>query len=163
VLCHVNAAYNLARWLLADANDAEDAVQEATVRAFKNYGSFRGENAKAWYLAIVRNTCMNVLKAKNRRAEMEVDEDHAFERAADRELRPDEACERAFDAASIQRAIEALPATWRETIILREFAQMRYREIAEVATVPIGTVMSRLARARERLLELLVGDGGDIP
>jgi RNA polymerase sigma-70 factor, ECF subfamily len=160
VLCHVRAAYNLARWLVGNDHDAEDAVQEATVKALRGFGGYRGGDAKAWYLAIVRNTCMNLLRARSRRAEFETDADEAMDYVAAKAPGPDEMIEKAYDAEQLRRAIEALPATWREMIILREFEQLSYRELAEVASVPIGTVMSRLARARDRLHELLSQGAG---
>lgn len=150
--CHVPAAYNLARWLVGNDHDAEDAVQEAKVKAFRSLASHRGPDTKPWFLAIVRNTCMNLLRQRNRRGEFEEDPPDLL---ASPDPNPHEVAERAYDAGRLRRAIEELPATWREMIILREFEQMSYRELAEVASVPIGTVMSRLSRARERLHELL--------
>ena len=154
MLCHISAAYNLARWLLGDPNDAEDAVQESTIKAYKAFASHRGEDAKPWYLAIVRNSCTNLLKARNRKQDFEREEDETMP-IPDPCDRPDVAMEKAFDAGRLKGAIESLPASWKELVILREFELMSYKELAEVTGTPIGTVMSRLSRARSRLLDLL--------
>ncbi len=160
VLVHVNAAYNLARWLVGNDHDAEDAVQDASVRAFRAYGSYRGGDTKAWYLAIVRNTSMNLIRSRNRRESHLAGDEDSLMNVPTRSPAPDEAVVKAYDAENLRRAIEALPAAWREMIILREFEQLSYKELAEVAAVPIGTVMSRLARARERLHDLLCVEEG---
>jgi len=159
VLCHLNAAYNLARWLMKNDPDAEDAVQEATIRAFRAFGGFRGGEPKAWYLAIVRNTAMNHLRSKNRRAEIETGDESDLADVPTPTIGPDEAMERTYDAETLRHALEALPPAWREVVVLREFEQMSYRELSEVTGVPIGTVMSRLSRARQRLSELLREEG----
>lgn len=151
IVGHIPAAHNFARWLIGNPTDAEDAVQEATLRAFKNYPGFRGGDTRSWFLAIVRNTCMNHLRAKNRRLERELDDGAALH-AAPSSL---ELLERRLESERLHRAIESLPTTLKELLILREFEQMSYAELAVVADVPIGTVMSRLSRARERLREAL--------
>ena len=146
----MHAAYNLARWLLGNDHDAEDAVQDANLKALRGFAAYRGDGAKAWYLAIVRNTCMNQLRSRRRLTTLDAEED------AEPDVgRPDLALFRAIDAERLRHAIECLPPAWREMIILREFEQMSYQELAEVAQVPIGTVMSRLSRARQRLQVLL--------
>lgn len=158
VLCHLRAAYNLARWLVGNDHDAEDALQEANLKAFRTFGGFRGESGKAWYLAIVRNTCMNLLKAKNRRLQLESDGDEVLANVVERRPGADEMLQREYDAECLRNAIETLPASLREMIILRELEQMSYRELSEIAGVPIGTVMSRLSRARDKLHEILDGE-----
>jgi RNA polymerase sigma factor (sigma-70 family) len=158
VVGHVAAAYNFARWLLNDPNDAEDAVQEATMKAIRNYSSYRGGDLKSWFLAIVRSTCMNVLRSRNRRFDHEADDQELLAEIPARTPGPDEIMERKEEAERLREAIGSLPPTWRELLILREFEQMSYGELAVVADVPIGTVMSRLSRARERLREILCGE-----
>jgi RNA polymerase sigma-70 factor (ECF subfamily) len=150
VLCHVRTAYNLARWLLNNDQDAEDAVQEANLKALRGIDGYRGDEPKSWYLAIVRNTCLNMLRSKNRRAEIELDDSAPAVAPS-----PSDLVERSYDAGQLRRAIEQLPFGWRELIVLREFEQMSYREMAEVSGIPVGTVMSRLSRARERLHRIL--------
>jgi RNA polymerase sigma-70 factor (ECF subfamily) len=137
---------------LGNDEDAKDAVQEALIRAFRGYGQFRGGDAKAWFLTTVRNCCMNVARERDRKVDYESEE---LENRLSSHETPEHFVFRSFDAEQLRRAIEALPATLRELILLREFEQMSYRELAEVAGIPIGTVMSRLSRARERLHELL--------
>jgi len=154
VLPHLDAAYNLARFLMRNDQDAEDVVQEAALRAFRFFESFRGENSRAWFLSIVRNTAFTALK-RNRMNEETV--------VFDEELHGDQippldagiALDRAQDRQEVRAAIEQLPAEFREAITLRELEEMSYKEIADVAGVPIGTIMSRLARARRQLQLLL--------
>ena len=160
MLPHLDAAYNLARWLTRSPDDAEDVVQEACLRALRYYRSFHGESARTWLLTIVRNTCFTWLR--NNRARQEVplfDDDHAvdaddgdgpgFGSAGDD---PETIAIESADRALLNRLIGELPLAFREVLVLRELEDMSYKEIAEVAAVPIGTVMSRLARAR-RLLQ----------
>jgi len=155
---HLDAAYNLARWLTRDSTDAADVVQESMMRALRFFGGFRGDNAKAWLLAIVRNTAYSWLKA-NRPAEI-ISPLPGAEDAFDRVLEaipapgedPEAALIRAGDKRQLDALIGALPAEFRECLILREMEELSYKEIAAVTGVPIGTVMSRLARAR-RLIQ----------
>src|SRR5260221_539665 len=109
VLCHVNAAYNLARWLLGNDHDAEDAVQEACFRAFRSFRGYQGGDSKAWFLAIVRNTSMNVIRSRNRRERIETDDEPTLMNVHDKSPRPDQAFIAAFNAQALQRAIEGLP------------------------------------------------------
>lgn len=150
VLPHLDAAYNLARWLAGNDHDAQDVTQEASLRAFRFFGSFRGENARAWLLTIVRNTFYTWLR-KNRPLEQTVEiTDEALDiedAAASTQTHLQFA-----DADAVHRAIADLPVEFREIVILREMDGFSYKEIADMADVPIGTVMSRLARAR-RLLQ----------
>jgi len=161
VLPHLNAAYNLARWLTRNDHDAEDVVQEAYLRALRFFGGFRGDDARPWLLAIVRNTCFDWMR-RNRPQEMTESFDEEMHVVIDDRETPEASLLRRADQAMVRRAIEALPITWREVIILREIEGLSYKEIADVAGVRIGTVMSRLARARAKLMELLAAPGGEV-
>ena len=157
VLPHLDAAYNLARWLAGNDHDAQDVAQEASLRAFKFFGSFRGENPRAWLLSIVRNTFYTWLR-KNRPPEGTVeisDENLDIEdfSANAKTVNPQFA-----DADAVHRAIADLPLEFREIVILREMEGFSYKEIADLAEVPIGTVMSRLARARKLLQKRLAAE-----
>ena len=159
VLPHLDAAYNLARWLLRSDQAAEDAVQDAAMRAFRYIDSLRGEDARPWVLGIVRNTCFTALE-RVRNAPRQVEFDEAEFEAALAEVQPpssDPAAElqRRDAQREIDAAIRALSPPLREVIVLREFEDLDYAQIAKIAGVPIGTVMSRLARAREKLRAIL--------
>jgi RNA polymerase sigma-70 factor (ECF subfamily) len=154
VLPHLDAAYNLARFLMRNDQDAEDVVQEAALRAFRFFDSFRGENSRAWLLSIVRNTAFTALK-RNRMDEETVVFDEELHGEQIPPLDAGIALDRVQDQQTVRAAIEQLPAEFREAITLRELEGMSYKEIADVASVPIGTVMSRLARARRQLQLLL--------
>ena len=154
MLPHLGAAYNLARWLVGSQHDAEDVVQESYLRALKFFPGFRGGNGRPWLLAIVRNTCYTWLRGNRMDAvTTELDEDMPL--ADTRDVNPEELLMAAARSELVQRALEQLPAEFREVVILRELEGMSYKEIAEIAGVPMGTVMSRLARARVRLQKLL--------
>ena len=159
VLRHLDASYNLARWLLGNVHDAEDVVQESAVRAFTSYKTFRGSDAKAWFLAIVRNGCMNRLRSRSATWSLST-EDHDV---ADCAPTPEQMAIRAWETEAAQAAIDGLPVEYREMIILRELEGLSYKEIATVTELPIGTVMSRLNRARSRLLRNLTHTEGDTP
>jgi RNA polymerase sigma-70 factor (ECF subfamily) len=150
VLPHLDAAYNLARWLAGNDHDAQDVSQEACLRAFKFFGSFRGENVRAWLLTIVRNTFYNWLK-KNRPKEIAGELDDEAMAVEDVSTNAEAINLRIADAKVVQRAIAELPVEFREVVILREMEGFSYKEIADLSDVPIGTVMSRLARARKQL------------
>jgi RNA polymerase sigma factor (sigma-70 family) len=160
VLPHLADAYALARWLTGDRADAEDVVQEACLRAFRGIGGFAGVNARAWVLTIVRHAAYAWL-GKNRSAALvmvddleAVEHQHASGAAPDSGPQtPEAALIAKADAARLEAAIAELPLPFRETLVLRDVQGLDYREIAEVTKVPIGTVMSRLARARRRLIE----------
>jgi RNA polymerase sigma-70 factor (ECF subfamily) len=164
VMPHLDAAYNLARWLAGNDHDAQDVAQEASLRAFRFFGSFRGENARAWLLAIVRNTFYTWLR-KNRPPEKMVEIDDETLDLEYVSANPEMVNPRFADADAVRRAIADLPVEFREVVILRELEGFSYKEIADLAEVPIGTVMSRLARARKLLQKRLAADfhPGDQP
>jgi len=157
VLPHLNAAYNLARWLAGNDQDAQDVAQEASLRAFRFFGSFRGENARAWLLTIVRNTFYTWLR-KNRPQEKTVEIDDETLDIEDVSANAEAANQPFADAGAVRRAISELPVEFREIVILREMEGFSYKEIADLAEVPIGTVMSRLARARKLLQKRLAAE-----
>ena len=148
VLPHLDAAYNLARWLAGNDADAQDVAQEACLRAFKFFGNFRGDKPRAWLLTIVRNTFYTWLQKNRPQSVVAIDDDELAE-IEDQTGKPG-AFHRA-DADVLRAALETLPLEFREAIVLRELEGLSYKEIAEVAGVPVGTVMSRLARARRQL------------
>ena len=154
VLPHLDAAYNLARWLAGNDHDAQDVAQEACLRAFKFFGSFRGENARAWLLSIVRNTFYTWWR-KNRPTQQMVEIDDETLDMEDPSAIAEAVNPQFADADAVRRAIADLPVEFREIVILREMEGFSYKEIAELAEVPIGTVMSRLARARKLLQQTL--------
>jgi RNA polymerase sigma-70 factor, ECF subfamily len=154
VLPHLDAAYNLARWLTSNDHDAQDVTQEASLRAFKYFESFHGENARAWLLTIVRNTFYTWLK-KNRPAEIARALDDQALAVEDVSANADNINLGLADAETVRRAIAELPIEFREVIVLREMEGLSYKEIAALSNVPIGTVMSRLARARKQLQQRL--------
>jgi RNA polymerase sigma-70 factor, ECF subfamily len=157
VLPHLDAAYNLARWLAGNDHDAQDVTQEASLRAFKFFGSFRGENPRAWLLTIVRNTFYNWLQ-KNRPPEIAGELDEEALAVEDASANVETINLRQADANTVRNAIGELPVEFREMIILREMEGFSYKEIADLSDVPIGTVMSRLARARKLLQKSLAGE-----
>ena len=158
-LPHLQQAYRLARWMTGSAVDAEDVVQEASLRAFRSIRDCSGSNPRGWALAIVRNTA-NTWLTRNRRERTpgerkdangsanELDEDADFET-------PETTLLRKATVEEVRRAVDALPAPFREVIVLREIEELDYREIAEMAGLPLGTVMSRLSRARSMLFKAL--------
>jgi RNA polymerase sigma-70 factor (ECF subfamily) len=157
VLPHLDAAYNLARWLTRNDQDAEDVVQDAFVRALRFFGGFRGGDARAWLLAIVRNTSYDFLR-RHRPQEVTDAFDEEIHSTAVQSATPETQLIRRGDQVLVRQALEQLPLPWREVIILRELEELSYKEIAEVSGIRIGTVMSRLARARARLQQLLAGN-----
>ncbi|HVV70355.1 MAG TPA: sigma-70 family RNA polymerase sigma factor [Verrucomicrobiae bacterium] len=152
VMPHLDAAYNLARWLAGSDHDAEDIAQEACLRAFRFAGECRASDGRAWLLAIVRNTAYSWLK-KNRSRPLVSLEDDELGEIEDNSSRV--TVFHSADKEVLRTAIEALPAEFREVLVLRELEGLSYKEIAEVAGVPLGTVMSRLARARRQLQDAL--------
>lgn len=157
-LPHMEAAYNLARWLTGNDHDAEDVVQESFLRALKFFAGFRGDNGRPWLLTIVRNTCYTWLR-RNRMDELATDLEEESQLADTNSVNPEAALLAAARTESVQRALSELPVEFREIVILRELEGMSYKEIAEIASIPVGTVMSRLARARARLQKLLSEPG----
>ncbi len=162
VLPHLADAYSLARWLTCDRTDAEDVVQEACLRAFRGIARFREGNARAWVLTIVRHTAYTWL-GKNRRATVVVTDDVEGIEGAEVACGPEVETERIAeaDACRLESAIERLPPPFRETLVLRDLQGLDYRQIAQTTGVPIGTVMSRLARARRRLMTMIAKDEKD--
>ena len=154
-LPHLDAAHNLARWLVRNAHDAEDVVQEAYLRAFKYFSGYQGGDARAWILKIVRNTSYSFLE-KNRPADLAVEFDEALHTADTAQPAAEAALFQSADSRMLRQALEELPVNFREALILRELEGMSYKEIADVMNVPIGTVMSGLARGRAQLRERLV-------
>lgn len=154
ILPHLSAAYNLARWLTANEHDAEDLVQEAFLRAFRAFAQFRGGDGRVWLLTIVRNTCYTWLRRERGGEKPEVF-DEEIHSAGEETGDPEELMLKNADSQLLQRALEELPAEFREAIVLRELEGLSYKEIASLAGIPVGTVMSRLARARGRLKQQL--------
>src|SRR5262249_47300090 len=154
-LPHLDAAYNLARWLARNEQDADDVVQEAYLRALKYFHSFHGQDGRTWLLAIVRNTYFTWLE-QNRTHGPAAPFDETVHSPVSAESEPVALLLRKADQQRLREALEELPAEFREVIVLRELESLSYKEIAEVANIPLGTVMSRLARARERLQQILV-------
>jgi RNA polymerase sigma factor (sigma-70 family) len=166
VLPHLDAAFNYARWLTKSDADAEDVVQDAAVRALRFFSSLRNDDARAWLLAIVRNTWYARF-AKAGRAEPHAVFDDMKDERPDDQLDPEALVIQQQAVERVHRAIEALPVDFREVVVLRELEGLSYKEIAAVIGTPIGTVMSRLARARERLLAVLdpestIGGAGEL-
>jgi RNA polymerase sigma factor (sigma-70 family) len=164
VLPHLDAAYNLARWLTRNGQDAEDVVQEAFLRALRFFVGFRGGNARAWLLKIVRNTYYTrVRQDRPRESTTAFDEEiHSGEIAS---LSPETLMLQDADGRLLRHALEELPANFREVLVLRELEGLSYKEIADVADIPLGSVMSSLSRARERLrrsLTVLVNEHASV-
>jgi RNA polymerase sigma-70 factor, ECF subfamily len=151
VLPHLDAGYNLARWLTRDSHDAEDVVHDACVRALKYLGALRGSDARAWFLTIVRNAFYDWCK-RNRPAEEVPDDGTVIDLTEDSAaIDPEQAALRSAESRLLADAVAQLPDAFREVLILRELEDLSYKEIARIANIPIGTVMSRLARARSLL------------
>jgi RNA polymerase sigma-70 factor (ECF subfamily) len=153
---HLSRAYNLARLLVGDSSDAEDLVQEAGLRAFRALDGFQGGDSKTWLLVIVRNLCYSFL-ARRRGSENVIafeEEQHSDVHAS---ATPEATLLQNTNAEDLRRAIQELPTEFRETLVLREMEELSYRELAEITGVPVGTVMSRLARARQQLRRRLAG------
>src|SRR5229473_2737619 len=156
ILPHQDAAFNLARWLLRSRADAEDVTQDALVRAFRFITGFHGTDARTWLLQIVRNACYSWLE-KNRRADLttEFDETVHLQAQGQATQTPEAAAVASNERERLMRALESLPARSREVLLLRELEGCSYKEIATITSIPIGTVMSTLARARQRLQRAL--------
>ena len=156
---HLNAAHNLARWLTRNQDDAEDVVQEAYMRAFRFFDGFdpgaTNGDGRAWLLAVVRNTCLTWLGRKTARASAGVEFNEQVHGVSGGAETAEEALVRNAKIESLRNCVEGLPVEYREIIVMRELEELSYREISEVAGVPIGTVMSRLSRGRVRLLDCM--------
>ena len=155
IMPHMNAAFNLARWLSSNDSDAQDVVQEAYLRAFKFFAGFRGGDSRPWLLRIVRNAFYDWIK-HNRREETGKPFEEGLEHAVDPSTGPDALLAERADHELLREAIGELPLEFREILVLRELEGFSYREISEIARVPMGAVMSRLARAREHLRTQLI-------
>jgi RNA polymerase sigma-70 factor (ECF subfamily) len=153
VLPHLDAAYNLARWLTRNGQDAQDVVQEACLRAFRFFDGFHGGDGRSWLLTIVRNTFYSWLQ-QNRRHEITTGLEEADE-IENHDPSPEAVLLQSVDHERLRQALEELPVEYREVVILREMEGFSYKEIADLASLPLGTVMSRLARARKRLHQYL--------
>ncbi len=153
---HLDAAYNLARWLTRNDHDAEDVVQEACLRAYQFFGGFHGTDGRAWLLTVVRNTCYTWLERNRPRQPVTAfnEDEHG---GTDPGASPPSLALRNEDQQLLHQAIEQLAPEYREVIVLRELEGFSYKDIAGIAGIPLGTVMSRLARARERLQQALTG------
>jgi RNA polymerase sigma-70 factor, ECF subfamily len=164
VLPHLDDAYGLARWVTGNRADAEDVVQEACLRALRGIGGFSGGNGRAWVLTIVRNAAYDWLRKNRSPALVHVDDLEAIERmqladdTAPAGDNPEAALIARAEEAKLEAAITSLPPVFRETLVLRDVQGLDYREIATITGVPIGTVMSRLARARGRVVAILGAD-----
>jgi RNA polymerase sigma-70 factor (ECF subfamily) len=154
VLPHLEAAYNLARWLTRNDHDAEDVVQEAYVRAFTFFDGFRGEDGRSWLLSVVRNTCYTWLQ-KHRYGERTVSLDERLHGSSNA-LNPEQLFLAKATSEELNMAVASLPEEFREVVVLRELEGLSYKEIAAVLAIPMGTVMSRLTRARARLQQCLL-------
>jgi RNA polymerase sigma-70 factor, ECF subfamily len=168
VLPHLDAAYNLARWLVRDPSTAEDVVQDSVVRAWKYFASFRGGGGQAWLLQIVRNVAYSCITAQRRSTEISLSSGTlaADEEGVDMDLPdprpgPEATVAHRQDLAVLEEALKTLPVVLRECLILREVEQLSYKAIARIIDVPIGTVMSRLSRARQALHRVTSGDDHD--
>jgi len=148
-LPHLDSAYNLARWLLRNDQDAEDAVQEAYLRAHKAFSRFRGGDGKAWFMTILRNVCYTMIKKLRAHETPEPFDEEIHQAAGEGEMQ--EAFRQKANAETLHAALEKLPDEFREIVVLHDLEGLAYKEIAAVVGIPIGTVMSRLARARGRL------------
>jgi len=154
---HLDAAYNLARWLTRNDHDAEDVVQEACLRAMRHFAGFRGDQVRPWLLQIVRHTCYSWLK-ENRPAEivaLDEGDEPWREGMAPFADEPPQLAQRKADRAQINQAIAGLPVAYREVLVLRELEDLSYKDIARITDVPLGTVMSRLSRARGLMQQAL--------
>ena len=158
VLPHLGAAYTLARHLLRDEHDAQDVVQDAVLRAWRHYDGYEGGSARAWLLAIVRRACWSARAPRASDGAVPFDEAaHSVDAA---EAEQEHAVDRALTADALRRAIDALAPEFREVLLLREVEGLRYAEIAAIVGAPVGTVMSRLSRARERLRDVYLKTKG---
>jgi RNA polymerase sigma factor (sigma-70 family) len=153
-IVHLDAAYNLARWLMHDETEAEDMVQEAYMRVASHFARFRGGDGRAWLLTIVRNSCYDRLRQKGA-SDRNTDFDEELHSAGRQTHNPETALLLAERSELVKKSLAKLPPEYREVLILRELEQLSYREIADIAGIPLGTVMSRISRARQLLQRTL--------
>ena len=154
LLLHLDAAYNLARWLTRDERDAEDVVQEAYLRALKHFGTFKGGDARPWLLKIVRNTFYTWIR-RNRPSDAMTPLDEEDDIQDSEACSPEMLLVREANQRLVRSALRQLPTEFLEVIVLREFEELSYQQIAHTVQIPVGTVMSRLARARGRLAQII--------
>jgi RNA polymerase sigma factor (sigma-70 family) len=159
MLPHLDAAYNLARWLTSNSRDAEDIVQEAFLRAMRYFHAFNGGDGRAWMLTIVRNTCLTWHQRQKAESVVFDERTHSPDAA---QSSPEHDLLRKAGITSLRSCMEALPLEYREVLVMREMEELSYKEIADVAALPIGTVMSRLCRARKRLEECMMAKAGKV-
>jgi len=158
-LRHLDEAYNLARWLTRNSHDAEDVVQEACLRALRGFAQFRGEDARAWLLTIVRNTCYTWLKRHKSHVAL-LDADADIDTVESSAGDPLAAISRRLESEELRAAMEELPVEFREVIVLKDLQGLSYQEISRIIAAPLGTVMSRLSRGRRRLAQRLCAEKG---
>jgi len=154
LLPHLNAAYNMARWLTRNEQNAEDLVQDAYLRAWKSFDGFHGGDGKAWLLTIVRNTCYTWMQ-RNRSSELMTSFDEEMHSTSSHASNPEALLLQSANGDLLKKALQGLPTEFREVVLMREVEGLSYREIASISGLPIGTLMSRLARARTRLQQVL--------
>jgi RNA polymerase sigma factor (sigma-70 family) len=152
-LPHFGAAYNLARWLVRNDRDAEDVVQEAYLRAFRSFDGYRGGDSRSWLLTIVRNACYTWLQ-QNRSSQLNDPIEDRLDEVGSSTENPETLLLQTANAQLVRQALEELPIEFREVVIMREMEDLSYKQISAIADLPIGTVMSRLARGRKRLRKL---------
>jgi RNA polymerase sigma-70 factor (ECF subfamily) len=158
---HLDAAHNLARWLMRNETEAEDLVQEAYLRAISHFTGFRGVDGRAWLLTIVRNTCYNRLRRRGTSGQY-TDFDEAVHSAGRQTPNPETVLLLAERTELVRKSLAELPADYREVLVLRELEQLSYSEIANIAGIPLGTVMSRLSRARQQLQQIVLGGASPV-
>ena len=163
LLPQLDAGYNLARWLTRSQHDADDLVQEAYLRAFRAFDGYRGGDPRAWFLRIVRTTCYTWLQRSGAQAATSSEDGGADLVEDDPATGPEAQAIRRADGEMLRRSLDELPLEFREAVVLREIEGLSYKEIADIAGVPLGTVMSRLARGRSQLAEALGRRGGGVP
>jgi RNA polymerase sigma-70 factor, ECF subfamily len=154
LVAHLDAAYNLARWLMRNETEAEDVVQDSYLRAIRHFGAFRGGDGRAWLLTIVRNGCYDRLR-HNSASSRSTDFDEVVHSGGQQSPNPETALLQAERSELVRKSLEELPPEYREVLVLRELEQLSYREIAGITGIPMGTVMSRLNRGRQRLQQAL--------
>jgi RNA polymerase sigma factor (sigma-70 family) len=157
LVAHLNAAYNLARWLMRDDAEAQDVVQESYLKAIRNFADYRGGDGRAWLLTIVRNGCCDKLRRRGVSGQ-DTEFNEAVHSAASHIPDPETALLLAERTELLRKSLAVLPVEYREVLILRDMEQMSYREIADITGIPLGTIMSRLSRARQQLRRILLAN-----